>query len=54
MFEYEGEGEHLLRTGSCTLQPSGIKHRELRHSDDMELIEITSPADFTTTNVENT
>ena len=48
VFEYEGEGEHLLREGSCVLQPSGIKHREVRHSDDMELIEIISPADFPT------
>ena len=48
VFEYEDEGEHMLRAGSCVLQPPGIKHRELRHSDDMELIEITSPADFTT------
>lgn len=54
VFEYEGPkeqggGEHMLRAGSCVLQPPGIKHRELRHSDDMELIEIVSPADFTTT-----
>ena len=48
VFEYEGHGEHTLRSGSCVLQPSGIVHREVRHSDDMELIEITSPADFTT------
>ena len=47
-FEYEGEGAHMLRAGSCVLQPPGIKHREVRHSDDMELIEIISPADFTT------
>ena len=46
--EYEGEGEHLLRVGSCVLQPPGIKHREVRHSDDMELIEIVSPAKFDT------
>ena len=51
VFEYEGEGEHLLRAGSCVLQPPGIRHREVRHSDDMELVEITSPAEFTTTNV---
>ena len=49
VFEYEGEGEHMLREGSCVLQPPGIKHREVRHSDDMELIEITSPAEFATT-----
>lgn len=48
VFDYEGEGEHTLRAGSCVLQPSGIRHREVRHSDDMELIEIVSPADFAT------
>lgn len=51
VFEYEGEGEHVLREGSCVLQPPGIKHREVRHSDDLELIEITSPADFSTEDV---
>lgn len=49
VFEYEGEGEHILRAGSCVLQPPGIRHREVRHSDDMELIEIISPAEFATT-----
>lgn len=49
VFEYETQDEHLLRAGSCALQPPGIRHREVRHSDDMELIEIISPADFTTT-----
>lgn len=49
VFEYEGEGEHVLRAGSCVLQPPGIKHREVRHSDDLELLEITSPAEFETT-----
>ncbi|MEM6372251.1 MAG: cupin domain-containing protein [Pseudomonadota bacterium] len=48
VFEYEGQGEHILRAGSSVLQPPGIVHREVRHSDDMELIEITAPADFTT------
>ncbi|WP_435229884.1 cupin domain-containing protein [Pseudopelagicola sp. nBUS_20] len=48
VFEYEGQGEHMLRKGSCVLQPPGIKHREVRHSDDMELIEVISPADFST------
>ena len=52
VFEYEGEGEHLLRAGSCVLQPPGIRHREVRHSDDMELIEIVSPAEFGTQEVE--
>ncbi len=48
VFEYEGEGEHMLRAGSCVLQPPGIRHREVRHSDDLELIEIISPAEFET------
>ena len=52
VFEYEGSGEHVLREGSCVLQPPGIRHREVRHSDDMELIEITSPADFATEEVD--
>ena len=47
-FEYEGQGLHMMKAGSCVLQPPGIKHREIRHSDDLELIEITSPASFTT------
>ncbi len=48
VFEYESTGEHVLRAGSCVLQPPGIRHREVRHSDDLELIEITSPAQFDT------
>ena len=45
-FEYEEAGEQILREGSCVLQPPGIRHREVRHSDDMELIEIVSPGNF--------
>ena len=48
IFEYEGHEPVTLREGSSVLQPPGIKHREVKHSDDMELIEITSPADFAT------
>jgi mannose-6-phosphate isomerase-like protein (cupin superfamily) len=48
VFEYEGQGETILREGSCVLQPPGIRHREVTHSDDLELIEITSPAEFDT------
>lgn len=47
-FEYEGIGEVLLQAGSCVQQPSGIRHREVGHSDDLEMLEITSPADFAT------
>lgn len=47
-FEYEGHGEHTLTAGTCVQQPPGIRHREIDHSDDLELIEITIPADFET------
>lgn len=44
-FEYEGQGEHILRTGSCVLQPPGSRHRECRHSGEMDLVELISPAE---------
>jgi quercetin dioxygenase-like cupin family protein len=47
-FHYEGVGEVTLKAGSCVHQPPGIKHTELDHSDDLELIEIVMPADFRT------
>ena len=52
-FEYEGQGEVTFRPGSAALQPPGIRHREIQHSDDLELIEITSPAKFSTEGVES-
>lgn len=47
-FEYEGQGRRTLRAGDCVLQPPGIRHREIEHSDDLELVEITSPGNFAT------
>lgn len=47
-FEYEGVGEVLLEKDSCVYQPSGIVHREVEHSDDLEMIEICSPGEFPT------
>jgi quercetin dioxygenase-like cupin family protein len=47
-FEYEGVGRVRLTAGSCVHQPPGIRHTELGHSDDLELIEIVLPADFAT------
>ena len=47
-FEYEGVGHVRLRKGSCVYQPPGIRHTELGHSRDCELIEITLPAEFPT------
>ena len=43
-FIYEGHGEHTFTTGDCVLQPPGIVHNELDCSDDLEVLEIYSPA----------
>ena len=45
-FWYEGEGEVIAQEGTCILQPPAIKHDVLEWSDDLELLEVTSPADF--------
>jgi mannose-6-phosphate isomerase-like protein (cupin superfamily) len=43
-FVYEGHGEHTFRAGDCVLQPPSIVHNELECSDDVEILEIYSPA----------
>ena len=48
IFDYEGHGEHKLVTGSAVYPPPGIKHNEVAHSHDFEVLEITMPADFET------
>jgi mannose-6-phosphate isomerase-like protein (cupin superfamily) len=47
-FEYEGVGRVRLEPGSSVVQPPGIRHRELAHSADLELLELTLPATFAT------
>ena len=47
-FEYEGQGVVRLVAGDSVHQPPGIRHRELGHSDDLELLEVVMPADFKT------
>jgi quercetin dioxygenase-like cupin family protein len=47
-FEYEDIGEVELRPGDCVHQPPRVRHREIAHSDDLELLEITGPAEFET------
>ena len=50
-FEYEKEGVFLLKKGDSVLQPPTIKHREIQHSKDLVLMEITSPAEFKSVNI---
>src|SRR6201986_4934319 len=50
-FEYEGQGVVRLEAGSCVHQPPGIRHREVGHSPDIEMLEIVLPGDFATEEV---
>jgi mannose-6-phosphate isomerase-like protein (cupin superfamily) len=47
-FEYEDIGEVTFRPGDSVLQPPMVRHREIAHSDDLELLEVTAPAEFAT------
>jgi mannose-6-phosphate isomerase-like protein (cupin superfamily) len=44
----EGQGETLMREGSCWTQPPRIKHLVMDYSDDVELLEVILPAEFKT------
>jgi len=48
IFDYEGQGESGVARGILCFAAPCIRHREVRHSDDLELIEITMPAAFDT------
>ena len=50
--ELEGAGAHVMRAGSCWLQPPRIRHKVLDYSDDCEVLEIVLPADFKTVELE--
>jgi mannose-6-phosphate isomerase-like protein (cupin superfamily) len=51
-FVYEGHGQHTFHAGDCVLQPPGIVHNELECSDDVEILEIYSPAVHPTVKVD--
>ena len=51
-FEYEGKGVKTIKKGDCILQKPMIKHREIACSNDFQVLEIVSPADFATKVVE--
>jgi mannose-6-phosphate isomerase-like protein (cupin superfamily) len=44
----EGQGETLMKEGSCWTQPPRIKHLILDYSDSCELLEVILPAEFKT------
>jgi len=49
--EYDGEVV-TMHAGAAWLQPPRIKHTVLDYSDDCELLEIITPADFKTVELE--
>jgi mannose-6-phosphate isomerase-like protein (cupin superfamily) len=51
-FVYEGQGERTFHAGDCVVQPAGIVHNELECSDDVEVLEIYSPAVHETVKVD--
>jgi hypothetical protein len=52
-FEYAGHGQKTIRKGDCINQIPGIPHREIACSEDFEVLEIVSPANFMTRIVED-
>ncbi len=52
-FDYEGQGRVRLEAGSSVHQPPGIRHCELGHSEDLELLEIVMPANFKTREIDS-
>ena len=52
LFEYEGVGKVMMKAGSCFYQPPRIRHREIRHSRDVQMLEIVAPASFKTFSAE--
>ena len=51
-FEYEDVGFTTLRMGSCVVQPPGLRHRAIEHSDDFSMFEVCSPAKIGTVAVD--
>jgi len=45
---FENSGEVTLKPGDSCMVPGGVLHEVLDWSDDFELIEITSPAEYET------
>jgi quercetin dioxygenase-like cupin family protein len=50
--ELDGQGEIVMRQGSCWIQPPRIEHVVLDYSDDCEVLEVILPADFKTVELE--
>lgn len=47
-FRYEDIGEVTFKAGDSCYQPPKIRHVEVEHSDDVEILEIVGPSEFAT------
>ena len=52
-FHYHGHGEHRLKAGDCHIIPPGLSHTVTGWSEDVELLEITAPGAYKTTDTVN-
>jgi hypothetical protein len=41
----------MMKAGSCFYQPPRIRHREIKHSKNLEMVEVVAPAKFKTQSV---
>ncbi len=52
-FDYVGYGEHTLKAGDCHIIPPGLSHTVTGWSEDVELLELTSPGHYKTIDTVN-
>jgi quercetin dioxygenase-like cupin family protein len=52
-FHYVGHGEHTLKAGDCHVIPPGLSHTVAGWSEDVELLELTSPGEYKTIDTVN-
>jgi mannose-6-phosphate isomerase-like protein (cupin superfamily) len=51
--EYRGQGVVTVEAGDCLHNPPGNPHNVFAYSDDLEMLEITAPAQYGTVDVES-
>jgi mannose-6-phosphate isomerase-like protein (cupin superfamily) len=53
-YRWEGSSEDIVvEAGGCLFQPAGGAHDVLDYSEDLEVLEITMPADYETVPIDD-